>query len=335
MMTALGKNTLYLVLGGVVLMLAPLLITSKFYLDVLTLIFFTAYLGQSWNILGGYAGQFSFGGVMFFGTGAYASSILLTTFGIPPIIGIVVAIFAGSLLGLIVGYMSFRSGLRGSYFALITLAFAELLRVLANSVEFTGGGVGLFLTYAPGLQNLQFATPTGFYYFSLLLLFVSILIAVWLERSRFGAQLVAIRENEDAAEALGINTLRCKIYAIMIMGAMGGAAGTFYAQKYLYLDPPIAYSIALSVEMLLVTIVGGMGTVFGPLIGSFVLHIVNEVARHFIDTPGLSLIVYGVILILIISYLPNGLIGMFRKRMGTAQAGTLKSVRGKEARKDA
>ncbi|MGB2489283.1 MAG: branched-chain amino acid ABC transporter permease [Candidatus Puniceispirillaceae bacterium] len=294
---------------------APFFITSKFYIDVLTLIFFTAYIGQSWNILGGYAGQFSFGGVMFFGTGAYTSSILLTTFGIPPIIGIVFAIIAGALLGFIVGFMSFRSGLKGSYFALITLAFAELLRVLANSVEFTGGGVGLFLTYAPGLKDLQFKTPIGFYYFALLLMLISIVIALWLERSRFGAQLVAIRENEEAAEALGINTLKCKIYAIMIMGAMGGAAGTFYAQKYLYLDPPIAYSIHLSVEMLLVTIVGGMGTVFGPLIGAFVLHIVNEIARHFIDTPGLSLIVYGVILIVIISYLPNGLIGLFRKQM--------------------
>ena len=119
---------------------------------------------------------------------------------------------------------------------------------------------------------------------------------------------------EDAAEALGINTLKCKIYAIMIMGAMGGAAGTFYAQKYLYLDPPIAYSIHLSVEMLLVTIVGGMGTIFGPLVGAFVLHTVNEIARHFIDTPGLSLIVYGLILIVIIGYLPNGLIGAFKKK---------------------
>ena len=296
------------------MLLAPYFIESKFYLDVLTLIFFTAYIGQSWNILGGYAGQFSFGGVMFFGTGAYASTILLTTFGVPPIIGIFAAIFAGAGLGFIVGYMSFRSGLRGSYFALITLAFAELLRVLANSVEFTGGGVGLFLTYAPGLHNLQFDTPVGFYYFSLLLLAISILIALWLERSRFGAQLAAIRENQDAAEALGIDTLRCKIYAIMIMGGMGGAAGTFYAQKYLYLDPPIAYSISLSVEMLLVTIVGGMGTVFGPLIGAFVLHIVNEITRHFLDTPGLSLIVYGVILVLIISYLPNGLMGLFKSR---------------------
>ena len=307
-------KTVFLILFGLFsAALAPVVISSKFQLDVLTLIFFTAYIGQSWNILGGYAGQFSFGGVMFFGTGAYTSSILLTSFGVPPIIGIFAAIFMGALLGLIVGYLSFRSGLRGSYFALITLAFAELLRVLANSVEFTGGGVGLFLTYAPGLHNLQFNSPTGFYYFSLVLLIISLAIAIWLERSRFGAQLVAIRENEDAAEALGIDTLKCKIYAIMIMGGMGGAAGTFYAQKYLYIDPPISYSIALSVEMLLVTIVGGMGTVFGPLVGSLFLHTVNEFARHFIDTPGVSLIVYGFILILIISFLPNGLVGLFRK----------------------
>lgn len=320
-MTFKAKNALLFGLAFLVAALAPVGISSKFYLDVLTLIFFTAYIGQSWNILGGYAGQFSFGGVMFFGTGAYTSSILLITFGIPPIFGIFVAVLMGALLGFLVGYLSFRSGLRGSYFALITLAFAELLRVLANSVEFTGGGVGLFLTYAPGLKNLQFVSPTGFYYFSLFLLVISLAIALWLERSRFGAQLVAIRENEEAAEALGIDTLKCKLYAIMIMGGMGGAAGTFYAQKYLYIDPPISYSIALSVEMLLVSIVGGLGTVFGPLIGSVVLHVVNEVARHFIDTPGLSLIVYGVILIFIISYLPNGLVGLFRRSRGKKEDG--------------
>ncbi len=316
-----AKNTLLFGLALLAAALAPVGISSKFYLDVLTLIFFTAYIGQSWNILGGYAGQFSFGGVMFFGTGAYTSSILLVTFGIPPLIGIFVAVLMGAFLGFLVGYLSFRSGLRGSYFALITLAFAELLRVLANSVEFTGGGVGLFLTYAPGLKNLQFVSPTGFYYFSLCLLVISLAIALWLERSRFGAQLIAIRENEEAAEALGIDTLKCKLYAIMIMGGMGGAAGTFYAQKYLYIDPPISYSIALSVEMLLVSIVGGLGTVFGPLIGSVVLHVVNEVARHFMNTPGLSLIVYGVILIFIISYLPNGLVGLFRRSRGKKEDG--------------
>ena len=162
-MTFSLKTAWPILLGLIIAILAPFGISSKFELDVLTLIFFTAYIGQSWNILGGYAGQFSFGGVMFFGTGAYTSSILLSSFGIPPIVGIFAAIFMGAFLGLIVGYLSFRSGLRGSYFALITLAFAELLRVLANSVEFTGGGVGLFLTYAPGLHNLQFNSPTGFY----------------------------------------------------------------------------------------------------------------------------------------------------------------------------
>ena len=175
-MSNLRRHLAFLVLGALGLIILPYFISSRFYIDVLTLIFFTAYLGQSWNILGGYAGQFSFGGVMFFGTGAYVSSILLTTFGFPPIFGIFLAILGGAFLGLIVGYMSFRSGLKGSYFALITLAFAELLRVLANSVEFTGGGGGLFLTYAPGLSNLQFETPVGFYYFALVLMFISIAI---------------------------------------------------------------------------------------------------------------------------------------------------------------
>jgi len=308
------KTTLIVVAGLIASALVPVVIVNKFYIDILTLILFSAFLGQSWNILGGYAGQFSFGGVIFFGTGAYASSILLTTFGIPPLIGIFAAIAAGALTGAFIGFISFRYGLRGSYFALITLAFSEVFRTLANSVEFTGGGVGIFIKHAPGLANLQFIHPAGYYYMALVMVIISLAIAGWLERSRFGAQLIAIRENEDAAEALGVDAFKCKMYAIMITGGMGGAAGTFYAQKYLYIDPPISYSIGTSVEMLLVTIVGGMGTVFGPLIGAFVLHIVNEIARHYIDTPGLSLIVYGIILVAIIGYLPNGLIGLFRRR---------------------
>ncbi len=314
-MSLLKSRTGILVMIGIIVSLfVPVFVANKFYIDILSLILFSAFLGQSWNILGGYAGQFSFGGVIFFGTGAYASSILLTTFGIDPWIGIFAAIAAGALAGLFIGFISFRYGLRGSYFALITLAFSEVFRVIANSVEFTGGGVGIFIEHAPGIKNLQFTDPAGYYYMALVMVIISLAIAFWLERSRFGAYLIAIRENEDAAEALGVNAFRCKIYAIMITGAMGGAAGTFYAQKYLYIDPPIAYSIGMSVEMLLVTIVGGMGTVFGPLIGSFVLHTVNEVARHFIDTPGLSLIVYGVILVAIIGFLPNGLIGLFKSQ---------------------
>lgn len=304
-----------LCLAGLTLALfLPQIINNSFIIDVLTLILISAYLGQSWNILGGYAGQFSFGGVVFFGTGAYTSSILSGTFGIDPWIGIFAAILAGALMGAFIGFISFRYGLKGSYFALITLAFAEFFRIIANSVEFTGGGVGIFIDYAPGLAQLQFASPTGYYYLALFMTVISLLIVWWIERSRFGAQLVAIRENEDAAEALGVNAFKGKMYAICIAGAMGAAGGTFYAQKFLYLDPPIAYGIGTSVEMLLVTIVGGLGTIFGPLVGSFVLHGINEVARHYLEAPGLSMIVYGLILVIIVGFLPNGLIGLFQSK---------------------
>ena len=311
-------NSRYAVLCLVGLMVAlfiPQFINNNFYIDVLTLILFSAFLGQSWNILGGYAGQFSFGGVVFFGPGAYASSILFKTFGVDPLIGIFGAITAGALMGALIGFISFRYGLKGSYFALITLAFAEFFRIIANSVEFTGGGVGIFIDHKPSLANLQFNDTSGYYYLALLMTVISLLIAWWLERSRFGASLVAIRENEDAAEALGVNAFRCKMYAICISGALGGAGGTFYAQKFLYLDPPIAYGISTSVEMLLVTIVGGLGTVFGPLVGSFVLHGINEVARHYLEAPGLSMIVYGIILVGIVGFLPDGLIGLFRSKV--------------------
>jgi len=318
-MTARGGNKTSLLLGAgglLVLVLAlPSLIESRFIIDVMTMIMFSAFLGQSWNILGGYAGQFSFGGVVFFGTGAYASTILLDSFGVSPWLGVLAAIAAGVMVAALIGFLSFRYGLRGSYFALITLAFAEVFKVLANSVEFTGAGVGIFIKHEPGLARLQFDDPAGYYYVALVMTVISLLIAWWLSRSRFGAYLIAVRENEDAAEALGVNAFRCKMYAIMISGGMGGAAGTFYVQKFLYIDPPIAYGIGQSVEMLLVTIVGGMGTIFGPLVGSFVLHGVNEISRHYIETPGLSLIIYGIILIAIIGYMPNGIIGLIKKHL--------------------
>ncbi len=309
-----NRSTLFMLGGVAVALVLPALIANRFIIDILTLILFTALLGQSWNILGGYAGQFSFGSVVFFGTGAYTSSILLMTYGINPWIGMAASLVTGAAVGAFIGYLSFRSGLRGSYFALITLAFAEVFRVLANSVEFTGGGIGIFIPHQASFARMQFDHPAGYYYIALVLTGASIAVAMWLERSRFGAQLVAIRENEDAAEALGVNAFRCKMFAIMIAGAMGSVGGTFYAQKYLYVDPPITYGVGTSVEMLLVTIVGGMGTVFGPLVGSFALLGVNEVTRHFLDTPGLSLILYGVILIAIIGYFPEGLTGIFKAR---------------------
>jgi len=294
----------------------PHLLGSNYAVNVVTMILFTAFLGQSWNIAGGFAGQTSFGHVVFFGTGAYASTILHVSHGWSPWAGWIVAIGAGALVGLVIGVLSFRAGLRGSYFALITLAFAEVFRIVANSVEFTRGGLGLLIRADPRPENFQFRNPIWFYYLALALVLASLAIAFWLTRSRFGAQLAAIRENEDAARALGIDVLRAKTVCMTISGAMAGAGGTFYAQKYLYVDPSIAYGVEKSVEMLLVSMIGGAGTVFGPLVGAAMLMGLGEITRASSNTQGLSLIVYGVILIVIVAYLPDGVIGLFRRRSG-------------------
>jgi branched-chain amino acid transport system permease protein len=292
----------------------PFVLPSNYAVNVATMILFAAFLGQAWNIAGGFAGQTSFGHVVFFGTGAYASTILQISWGWNPWLGWIAAAVAGGIVGLAIGVLAFRAGLRGSYFALITLAFAEVFRILANSVGFTRGGLGLLITADARAANMQFKDPRWFYWIALGLVLASLAIAWWLKRSRFGARLAAIRENEDAARALGIDTFREKTLCLGISGAMAGAGGTFYAQKYLYIDPTIAYGVEKSVEMLLVTMIGGAGTAFGPLVGAAVLGGVGELTRAYATGQGLSLVVYGAILIAIVAWLPDGLIGLFARR---------------------
>jgi branched-chain amino acid transport system permease protein len=205
---------------------------------------------------------------VFFGTGAYTSTILQVTYGWNPWLAWPAAMLAGGIVGWVIAFLSFRAGLRGSYFALITLAFAEVFRILANSVPFTRGGLGMLIKADQRPINFQFKDPIWIYYIALALCVISLLIAWQLTRNRFGARLVAIRENEDAARALGIDVFAEKVKVLTLSGAMCAAGGTFYAQKYLYIDPSIAFGVDKSVEMLLVSMVGGAGTIFGPLIGS-------------------------------------------------------------------
>jgi len=204
--------------------LAPLAITSGRWIDFLELMLFAAVLGQGWNILGGYGGQYSFGHALFFGTGAYLQALMQYDHGWSPWAALVVAILGGVAVGVFVGYLSFRYGLRGSYFALITLAFAEAFRVLANALTAItegGRGVQLALNQDPekALALFQFSfggaflKAYGFYYAILVILILAYAATWWMEHSRFGAQLVAVRENEDAAEALGVNAFRVKMGA--------------------------------------------------------------------------------------------------------------------------
>jgi branched-chain amino acid transport system permease protein len=298
----------------------PLLVPN-YLITVGMLIFFIAFLGQSWNVAGGFAGQTSFGHAVFFGVGAYTSTILHVSHGWNPWLAWPVATAMGGLVGAGIAFLSFRAGLRGSYFALITLAFAEVFRIVANSAAFTRGGLGMLIKADSRLENFQFTTPIAPYYLALALCLVSLLIAWWLTRGRFGARLVAIRENEDAARALGIDVFAEKVKVLTLSGAMCAAGGTFYAQKYLYIDPTIAFGIDKSVEMLLVTMVGGAGTIFGPLIGSIVLTAINELTRNAAgvfpalkNVQPLSLVVYGVMLIIIVARLPDGFASLLWRR---------------------
>jgi len=307
------RSSTLILLFSLVMILLPLAAGSDLVLNWVILVLFNALLAQSWNILGGYGGQLSFGHAAFFGTGAYISTILQMSFHLNPWLAAIAAALAGGAVGGFIGFLSFRYGLRGSYFALVTLAFAEVLRILANSLPFTGQGVGLLIPLHQTALNFQFPSKLGFYYTILLFCIAALWITWWLENSRFGARLVAVRENEDAAQALGVNLFRTKLYAIMISGAIAGLAGTFYAQYFLYLDPGIAYGAGISVSALLIPIVGGIGSIFGPILGAFALHGISELAKQFTgEAPALNLVVYGVLLILMILFMPNGLFGLAR-----------------------
>ena len=292
----------------------PFVFPSSFMVNFGVMALFYAFIGQSWNISGGFAGQLSFGHVAFFGMGAYASTIVQLRLGWSPWLGLPAAALAGAAVGGVIGVLSFRAGLKGSYFALITLAFAEVLRIVTNSVSFTGGGLGMLIPMKASAANFQFADRSGFYFLILLLAAGSVALAEWLRRSRFGAQLAAIRENEDSAKALGINVFREKVKVMLLSGAISGMGGCFFAQYFLYIDPLVVFGVDKSVEMLLVSMIGGAGTVYGPLVGALLLAFISDITRVLTQIQGLSLVLYGSLLVVIIAYLPNGLIDLFKRR---------------------
>jgi branched-chain amino acid transport system permease protein len=270
-----------------------------------------ALAGQGWNILGGYGGQYSFGHAAFFGTGAYTAAILQVRYGVNAWPAFAAGIAMGAAVGAVIGALTFRAGLRGSYFALVTLAFAEVLRILASVAPITGAGVGTLIKLDLRFEALQFQSRAVFYWFILALVALSLLIAHAVERSRFGAWLIAVRENEDAAKALGVNATRVKLGAMVISAAITAAAGCFYAQYFLFVDSGIAYGTRMSIEALLTPIIGGVGTVFGPLVGAVAVKVLGEGAKFVAgDAPGLNLIVYGCVLVLVIAFAPRGLIGV-------------------------
>ena len=295
----------------VLLAIVPLVTTSNVVLNFLITTFLIALVGQGWNLLGGYGGQYSFGHAAFFGTAAYTTAILQVQYGINAWLGLFAGIFAGSLVGAVIGVLCFRSGLRGSYFSLVTLAFAEVLRIVSSVTPITGAGVGTLIKLDLRPEAFQFQSRVPFYWIVLTLVALSLVTVRAAENSRFGAYLVAIRENEDAASALGINTFAVKLAAITLSAAITAGAGCFYAQYFLFIDAAIAYGPWISIDALLAPIVGGAGTLFASLLGALVIKTLGEATKLLTsDAPGLDLAIYGLVLIAVVGSAPRGIAGL-------------------------
>lgn len=288
---------------------------SQYVIHLAVMILFFAYLGTAWNILGGYAGQFSFGHAAFFGLGAYTSSLLYIHYGVSPWLGMALGGLAGALLGLVSGVLSFRYGLRGPYFALVMLAFAEMLRLLFETWMSRSYPLGLPIPLrGTSLADFQFKNKGHYFYIVLVMLIGATWLCHRLARSKIGAYWMAIRDNEDAAEALGIDAFAYKLLAMAISAFLTATGGTFYAQYFLALEVNEMFGVQVSVEILLSAIIGGAGTVLGPLVGAAALQLLAEVTRVYIRAfSGFDLMVYGCVLILVIIFLPQGLVEGLRR----------------------
>jgi branched-chain amino acid transport system permease protein len=301
-------------IAAALLALLPMLVQSNTFINALVTAMIIALAAQGWNLLAGYGGQFSFGHAAFFGAGAYGNAILQTRYGINAYAAVMAATAIGAAVGAAIGYLSFRSGLRGSYFALVTLAFAEVFRIIANAAPVTGGAAGTLIKLQVSAANFQFASRVIYFWIVLALVVAAMFLTRGIERRRFGAYLVAVRENENAAAALGVDTLDTKLKAITLSAAMTALAGAFYVQYFLFVDASLAFGTWISIEALLAPIVGGLGTVFGPLLGALALHFLGELTKSIAGrVPGVDLALFGVLLVLIIAFARDGLQGLLTR----------------------
>jgi branched-chain amino acid transport system permease protein len=291
----------------------PLIIRSATYLHILVLLFFYAYLTTSWNLVGGFAGVLPLGHAAFVGIGAYSSTILFLQYGISPWIGMLVGGVLATLAGVLIGLPTFK--MRGAYFALATIAFAEGFRVIVENVDYFGpfkinGPRGLQIPpLDTGLANFLFTTKEPYYYIILIMLIAVLILTYVISRSKLGYYLNAGGEEPEAAMALGVNVARAKLIAMAMSSFLTALAGTFYAQFTLYIHPKSIISLDLSFEIAFIALIGGRGSIAGPILGALLLRPVGDFSRiYFGDTlPGMHLVIFGLVLILVMHYQPRGL----------------------------
>jgi branched-chain amino acid transport system permease protein len=310
-----NSGALWLGLLTVAVLVLPLVVTSRFAIDIFIRVLLFAFIGVAWNLIGGYAKQLSLGHAAYFGLGAYTSTILQIDFGISPWIGMLAGGVVAMLASLPIGALCFR--LRGPYFAIATIATAQVFMLLFLKFrDFAWGAEG---TTIPNLGNaplmMQFESKAAYYYIALGLLAIGLAITYRIERSWMGYYLVAIGEDEDAAEAIGVNAKRVKRDIYMISAFLTALAGTFYVQYIYFIDPQTAFSFNVSVEAALVSIVGGVGTLWGPVIGTVLLEATSALLQSWLGGSfgGVQLTVYSLILMAVILWRPAGLFGVVKE----------------------
>jgi len=320
------RGLVLLVLLLAALIAAPWL-ANDYLLTVLITILYFAYIGQAWNVMMGFAGQLSLGHAIYVGLGAYATAALYVHFGVSPWVGLPAAVAVAMACGAVIGFLAFRFGVAGVYFAILTIAFAEFARIGFDHFRWVGGSSGFFLPVANyarnDLWNLR-GNPTMFYYVMLVLTVVAFLLCHALLKSRMGFYWQAIREDEDAARSLGINTFRYKMYAVVISAGMTAIAGVFFAFYYNNLFPEQVFNIGRSIELILGPIIGGIGTLFGPIIGAFLLTGLSELMQELLgmlglDVPGAKQVFYGVCLLVVVMVLPDGVWPWLARKLGLTE----------------
>lgn len=317
------RLSILLLAGLVVLLILPKFLGS-YELGIFIMIFFYAYLGQSWNILTGYTGVISLGHSLYVGIGAYITYLLTLTLGLSPWVGMWIGGIAAGLIGLVIGFLGFRFGLKGVYFVLLTISFAEIGRLITLHLKVFGSFQGLFITPEFSFANLQFKGNIPYYYIALGYVLFSLIVVRLIAQSKIGRYMVALREDEDAAESLGVNVFKYKMIAIFISAFMTSLAGAFYTNYLFYLHPGTMMSMAFSIEIILRPIIGGMGTVLGPVIGSFLITPLAELSRTYFAKAGyegLHLVIYGFLLVAVVLFFPRGVISYIKKALAPILGG--------------
>ncbi len=317
------RGLLLVTAAALALLLAyPFVVTNRYWQNLMIMVFLYMTLAHAWNWVGGYAGQISFGHAVFFGIGAYTSSVLLTRYGVNPWIGMLAGAVLAGLVAFAVGFPLFR--LRGHYFAIATIALNEILRILFDNWEFVGAASGIELPIRPSSwREFQFFSKVPYYFIALAMALIALLITYWvMERSRMGYRLRAIREDQDAARALGVAPHWYKTWALVLSAAMTAVGGTFYAQYILFIDPASVLGLELSILISLIPMLGGAGTLWGPVLGALVMIPLSELSRSFLGGAGraYNLIFYGLLIMLVAVLEPGGLVEgvrRLRRRWGT------------------